>query len=629
VQKVSRRDFLKTSVLLGSAVLLWKGKKAVKAFAFTTPTSSAAQSRLLLSPLTDSSTMQFSDDFHRADGPVDNNWIGAGAAIQGNKLVITPILGVELLVDPSIENWSSDSVPGLPWHASHSGSSSVSKESKIVKDGEYSARLDIDASNSTADIYQPTSLPAGAWVLFSGYIQASAAKKSGRVQFGAYNVGRALAPGTDWMKFVETLKSVAQNDSLAFLQASAASASLYIDNLSVKTVTYNSLFASHDYGNVDPIICAAIHYAGFGKAGVVMNLDDPNNPQNYVCVYYDGASIKLSKFLNQAETNIFTFAVSGLPGGAWIDGELLELRKNGTTYSVYYCGAKVSTSKTIDDTAILDNRYVGLFANAPSSFDSFDVYPNIGTYDVPDLSEFDSLQFTYPAGGAILSLRFDDNDLKNYTITFPLLTARNLVAGFSFYRMNMGNPAYMTLARMLEMQAAGMEIMCHSFTHGADPVDYDAFVRETALPVAEMRRLGLKIWTFVQPGGWVGANNHYDITTTDFWGTPEDLLLRAHFKSYMAYIPLGHDLPIAADNRYGLNHDSGTTSSLDALIAWVDYTIAQHKGRHILFHSQLIGTAGNISWDDFTSFLDYIKVKVATGALTLLTPTGQLFAQPV
>jgi len=234
----------------------------------------------------------------------------------------------------------------------------------------------------------------------------------------------------------------------------------------------------------------------------------------------------------------------------------------------------------------------------------------------------------YPTGNGVLSLRFDDGVPRDYSFTYPLLTARSLVAGFAVI-LDRINPNYLTLEQLKTMQTAGMEIMCHSYSHSSDPTGLSEFTIETALAVEEMRMLGLNIDSWVQPGTWTGDYYTMMQSSTTFFGTPEDNIMRNYFKAWEGYRSnIDRVLPVTGDNRYGVQHYTGDGMSLVDLKALVDWCITNHKGREILFHSNNIGAAGNISEADFTSFLDYVQTKVTAGTLTVLTPTQQLFAVP-
>lgn len=176
------------------------------------------------------------------------------------------------------------------------------------------------------------------------------------------------------------------------------------------------------------------------------------------------------------------------------------------------------------------------------------------------------------------------------------------------------------------MESAGHEIMCHSYTHGDDPLDYDEFEYETKIAADELRAMGLTIVNWIQPGTWFDPYpTGYYLNSTDFYGSPEDLLLREEFKAYEAYIDFGdgrrYSLPYT--NVYGMSYKSGKDADT---ISWIDDLITEGQGGRLLWHSVNIGPDGSMSKADFETLLDYIVTKVTAGDLKVMTDTQQFLA---
>jgi hypothetical protein len=177
------------------------------------------------------------------------------------------------------------------------------------------------------------------------------------------------------------------------------------------------------------------------------------------------------------------------------------------------------------------------------------------------------------------------------------------------------------------MQAAGMEIMCHSENHADNPADTIAFIAETVGAKRNLCAKGLSIYSFVQPGTWTGANNHYNLTTTDFYTSPEHAILRRNFSSYEAYIETldavyhTRSLPITVP--YGLNHLTGDQTSLATMKIEATYAFQNSRGITFLFHPQYIGQATYISLADFRAFLDFTKAAQDAHILSVVWPSQQ------
>jgi hypothetical protein len=233
---------------------------------------------------------------------------------------------------------------------------------------------------------------------------------------------------------------------------------------------------------------------------------------------------------------------------------------------------------------------------------------------------------TYSPGKGVLALRFDDSGPLDYSFIFPALASRGLVAGFAVITSELNTSQLLTVAQLQEMEAAGNEVMVHSMTHTADPTSAAQFSYETTAAAAALRALGFSIASFVQPGTWVGAANHYNITTSAFYGSAEDLELRAHYSAYEAYIGAGLvDLPITGDGRYGAAHYSGDPETLATNIGYLDL-ITPGKTMEILYHSANLPVGGGITQAELLTLLDNIKARVDAGTLQILTPTQRLYA---
>jgi hypothetical protein len=173
-----------------------------------------------------------------------------------------------------------------------------------------------------------------------------------------------------------------------------------------------------------------------------------------------------------------------------------------------------------------------------------------------------------------------------------------------------------------------MEIMCHSRTHGVDPLTFDEFVDETSTPAEEMRRIGLNIYQWVQPGGWTAA---YSFNGTDHYGLPPDVHMRRFFRQYEAYIIACPASPYWTLPRtlqwgtvYGPIYAPMTLAQAEAA---VDAAIVAGTGIEGMWHPSLFDGAG---WSkaDFEAFLDYVAVKVAAGDLVVMTMINHYFAVP-
>ena len=254
----------------------------------------------------------------------------------------------------------------------------------------------------------------------------------------------------------------------------------------------------------------------------------------------------------------------------------------------------------------------------------------------------DDIIFTgrsYQTGQAVISLRFDDGRIEDYEYVFPQLASRGLVGGFAIVRkliLDYPTTTRMSLPQMLTMQAAGNEMMAHSYNHDVDPLDYEAFYFETVTAAEEMRSLGLNIASFVAPGTWtISYPDGYKIDSSLFFNSPEDLLLRANFLAYEAYGAFPFDgqgwgywqLPIASP--YGGSKVAADTYNFSIMKTRIDNAISAGEAVEFQWHSVNLGVDGYMSKSDFEAVLDYLEEKIAEGALLVMTPTQQALAKPL
>jgi hypothetical protein len=145
----------------------------------------------------------------------------------------------------------------------------------------------------------------------------------------------------------------------------------YADNISCKKITPPTLFSTRLFASSCGVVKASWTIGGTNAKcpmGVVMNLDNPYNPQNFVIVDHDNnGNILMSKCVNGTYTNLISTAtVYGAGKKVWC-----RRVPNTNTYQAWYgtAGAEVQigTDQTITDPSISNNPhpYHGLFDTSP------------------------------------------------------------------------------------------------------------------------------------------------------------------------------------------------------------------------------------------------------------------------
>ena len=230
--------------------------------------------------------------FAGVGGAPANPWTGATWALSGGNAYNAPTLGSELLTDGGLENWSS-STNLTSWTETLNGTSTVNRESTIIQNGTYAARLDIDAIGNNASISQATTVPAQSWVTISFYLRTSGTG-SGRIVCGSNGAGRT--PGAAWTAYVDVIRTTGANPTLFAQRFGGTNISLYYDNLSAKSISLSTAVATVAGTSSTQTAAAKIATLTTGtQAGVVSLLDSASNPQNFLIAYHNGTSVLLDK----------------------------------------------------------------------------------------------------------------------------------------------------------------------------------------------------------------------------------------------------------------------------------------------------------------------------------------------
>lgn len=374
---------------LSSATPLYFG---VAQLSLTTSGNKAqvAQLSWLPAPLTSDgfgSTFGTSDGLGHAEtsgigsGGAGKVWTGATWANAAGKASNTPGVGSELVTNGDMETGD----PPSSWTTVGATASQVADERT---GGGGSSSMNIAYSASAQYTHQTVVNAIGSWHILS-YWQK---KQSGTQSIVFLGVRQTAAAGTysffdiavpvsgTWSEKVVAYRALTTDPSLFFRSpAGATDENFRFDDVSVKTLTLSSLFASTTHSTADVLVTAALTLTSGTQAGVVVNLDSASSPANFVIAYHDGTNCKLEKCVAGTYTTVISAAAS------YSAGAELRVIKDGTAYRLYYNNALVGTG-TISDAGIVNNTLHGLFSTyASNTLDNFTVYARgtSGEYDAP------------------------------------------------------------------------------------------------------------------------------------------------------------------------------------------------------------------------------------------------------
>jgi len=227
--------------------------------------------------------------------------------------------------------------------------------------------------------------------------------------------------------------------------------------------------------------------------------------------------------------------------------------------------------------------------------------------------------YTDNDSAGLLSLEIDDGRAEDYTVWFPALVDNGLVAGFGPVVAWLGKSGRTTTAQYLEMQEAGMEIVCQTYTHDHVPTSMTEFAHETVGAKQALEALGFTIHTWDPSGAWWGSPYFPEVPTCGWvlGGGPEKLL-KANFDCFIGQVRYTdsdtHPVPVPSDYRWG-GWYGGTVYTLAEAEAAVD-SIGPGTGRILM-----IDGLGRMSAAEVKTLCAYIKAKVDAGKLRVVVPS--------
>lgn len=280
------------------------------------------------------------------DGQTTPSLAWTGGAISSNKLVITPSLGSELIVNGGFDT-DTDWTKGTDWQISGGKASHVSPYT-------YST------------IYQPNVLTTGGWYQ-AIWTFLDRTNNSAAIQYGGS--GSMSTYKTTNATFTETGRAV----GTSFLVLGNGSWDGSVDNVSVKPLTLSSLFSSVSTSDKDVVASADIVMTAGTQAGLVTNLDSTSSPANFLIAYHDGTEVYLDKCVGGVYTTLINTAATYSAGATlrvitYTSGGSLKVR-------VYYNNVFIGTEQTVSDAGIISNTKHGLFSTySANTFDNYTLF---------------------------------------------------------------------------------------------------------------------------------------------------------------------------------------------------------------------------------------------------------------
>jgi hypothetical protein len=134
-----------------------------------------------------------------------------------------------------------------------------------------------------------------------------------------------------------------------------------IDNATNRLMSTPELIAYFASPTADVTIQIPINAQNPGApVGIMLNVDNPLNPQNYVTAYL-GEYATLEKWVAGVPTALIRVSYT------FVADQVLKVIKTGTLYRLSYNGAQMGADQTISDAGIISNTTHALFSTHPTN----------------------------------------------------------------------------------------------------------------------------------------------------------------------------------------------------------------------------------------------------------------------
>jgi hypothetical protein len=254
------------------------------------------------------------------------------------------------------------------WFESKAGTSTINREGTIKHAGNYSARMDVDATGNACRLTNTSyGLLQNRFYLASMYARTGVSNNY-QMRMGANDSNWTVFNMTDaFVQCSSALPIIAASKYFAIASAYGSSQSFYVDDASLKLLTTNTMIRTVQKPFANAIVWASVQRVSDLICGVCAHIDDYTNPQNGLFAVVGLTNAVLFKLLAGALTSVISVAHTP------VDGEIVKIVQNGTTVQLWANGQQVGTDQTVEAAAVA-GQYHGLFASSPlSTINSFGV----------------------------------------------------------------------------------------------------------------------------------------------------------------------------------------------------------------------------------------------------------------
>lgn len=266
----------------------------------------------------------------------------SGGSISGNQLVVTPSYGSDLITNGS---FASDTA----WTKGTGWTIGAGVASKAAGVDSYLTQAIGVVNKYYSLVYDVPAISAGSFLAIFG---------------SAGWLGKPVtAPATG----IENSRWCTSSAAIG-IRATASTVGTN-DNVVVREIDPSSIFNVLHTSTADVFAEVAFASTNGTSAGLVLNLDDENNPQNYVIAWHDGVNIHLDKCVGGVLTSLINVTQ------AYSANAYIRVAKSGTKYRLWYTNTLIGTEQTITDAGVISNTRHGIFSTYVSNtFNNFALY---------------------------------------------------------------------------------------------------------------------------------------------------------------------------------------------------------------------------------------------------------------
>lgn len=237
------------------------------------------------------------------------------------------------------------------------------------------------------------------------------------------------------------------------------------------------------------------------------------------------------------------------------------------------------------------------------------------------------------SGRGVVALRFDDYQNVFREKIYPLLIARGLpcsMALISRFDTAQSWGIGTTWDDIREWNRNGVEI----WSHGTDHKDYSksgyaGLYSQIVTSKKEIEAQGIKVVGWALPGVKPSTRNlpYNGLTQPSHYNSTTGRLLMNTYALTEAYIYNPRRV-LPMNIYHGLGHVTASDGreTLSSLMEEINIAVKNKSGIEIMCHAGNLGKPGKLTFEDFETMLDYIKMQWDKGLIEVLTPSGIYFA---